>query len=362
MYVFVLPVSGGGFVSQLAILQHLCESQIIPDITLASSGGNVAAYIAAAANWKWAAIERIARELSHDLFVEPWNSISALSMIIGYFKGNMYNKGSGVNNFLKKYFTSDTIIKYEIWTGTYNKNRQQARLFCNKSKEASIMDVSCIDHNLTQSMSPIFANGNIELIGKAGSASASIPAIVPSQQILDESYVDGGVAGASPLTIMQEPILKYVRDNNTSQHIIYINSIDLSNPNINPIHNVLDTLKEATQDLVRSQTVIDRLSGYKLLRCYPGNMNVEEFICNYENMERIKEIQSKIKYSMLEIYPIDIFEINIVSFTSDDIVTAIRAAYKNCKCRFWWLCPDDITNTKNIYQLLDLCKSYDANA
>lgn len=357
MYILVLPVSGGGFVSQLAILQHLCESKFVPDLTLASSGGNVAAYVAAAANWKWPAIERIARELSQDLFAKPWNNVLSLSMIIGYFKGDVYDKGSGVHDFLSRYFTSSSITKYEIWTGTYNKNRQQARLFCNRSAEESIVNVSCIDHDLTQSMEPVFANGNIELIAQAGVASASIPAIVPPQRILGEDYVDGGVAGASPLTIMQEPILKYTQDNDAPLHIVYVNSVDLSSPNLKPIHNVLDTWRQATNDLVRSQTVIDRLSGYELLRCHPGVMHKEEFVCTYENLERVKLIQSRVKYSMLEIYPTDRFDIEIVKFNGDDVINAIHTAYKNCKCRLWWLSPTSNICDPNICILLDACKS-----
>lgn len=398
MYVLVLPVSGGGFVSQLGILQHLCESHFIPDLTLSSSGGNVAAYVAAAANWKWPAIERIARELSQDLFSRPWNSVSSLALVIGYFKGNVYNKGNGVHDFLLRHFTESSITKYEIWTGTYNKNRQKARLFCNRSNkiknmpteddetvsnkksfphsvsidenkvkntstksiskiETSIMDISCIDYDLTQSIDPIFAAGKIELIADAGVASASIPAIVPAQKIMDEDYSDGGIAGASPLSIMQEPILKYARDNNVPLHIVYINSVDLSNPRVKPIHNILDTWKQATNDMIRSQTVIDRLSGYELLRCHPGIMNKEEFICNYENIERVKLIQARVNYSMLEIYPTDRFDVELANFNGNDVISAIHMAYKNCRCRLWWISPSDSLCDPDVCHLLDACKN-----
>ena len=360
MYVLVLPVSGGGFVSQLAILQHLCESKFVPDITLASSGGNVAAYVAAAANWKWPGIERIARELTQDLFARPWNSVSSIAFIMGYFEGNVYNKGSGVYDFLKRHFTSETIVKYEIWTGTYNKDRQRARLFCNRSKKKSIVDVSYIDHDLTQSMDPVFTDGDIEIIAKAGIASASIPAIVPAQIIFGEQYIDGGVAGASPLIIMQEPILKYIRSNESvdkTLHIVYVNSVDLSSPNLKPCHNVIDTWRQATRDLVRSQTVIDRLSAYELLRCQPGTMNKEEFICNFENMERIKEIQSKVMYSMLEIYPIETHDVDIVAFNGVDVINSIKKIYGKCKCRLWWITPDESICDQAVCHILDQCKN-----
>ena len=332
MYVLVLPVSGGGFVSQLGILQHLCESKFVPDITLASSGGNVAAYVAAAANWKWCGIERVARELTQDLFARRWNSVASLAFIIGYFEGNVYRRGSGTHDFLSRHFTSETIVRHEIWTGTYNKERQKARLFCNREENESIVDVTCIDHDLTQSMEPVFTGGNIEVLAEAAVASASIPAVVPAQIIFDEPYIDGGIAGASPLTIMQEPILKYVRDNKAPLHIVYVNSVDLSSPNLNPCRNVFDTWRQATHDMVRSQTVIDRLSGYELLRCQPGTMNKEEFPCNHENLERVKEIQSKVMYSMLEIYPTCHNDVNIVGFNGDDVVSALRKTYGNCKC------------------------------
>jgi predicted acylesterase/phospholipase RssA len=339
MYILVLPISGGGFVSQLAILQHLCEINFIPDVTLASSGGNVAAYVAAAANWKWAGIERVASQLNQGLFVQPWNSNAALSVMIGYFKSNIYNKGSGIHDFLKQYFTPESIVEHEIWTGTYNKNRQQARLFCNRKRGQTVMDASCIDHDLTQSMTPVFADGNIDVIGNASLASASIPAFVPPQRILGEDYIDGGVASASPLTIMQEPILKRTRGG--SMHMIYVNSVDLSRPVNKPIHNVIDNWRQATSDLVRSQTVIDRLSGYEILRCYPGEMHKNEFVCNHENMKRLEQIQQTVRHSLLEIYPIQNYEINIGNFNGQDVVKAIREAYVNCRCRLWWLVTDD---------------------
>lgn len=347
MYIITLPVSGGGFVSQLAIISHLCEIGIKPDLTLASSGGNVAGYVAAAAEWKWPSILRISRELNQDLFAKPWSSISSIAFIMGYFKGEIYNRGNGVSDFLHKNFTPVSISNYEIWTGTYNKNRQKACLFCNR--DTSILDLSVIDHDLTQSMTPVFCNSNIDQIATVSIASASIPALVPPQFINDEPYVDGGVAGASPLTIMQEPILKYIRDNDQDMHIIYINSVDLSSSDLSPCHNVLDNWKQVTKDLVRSQTVIDRLSGYELLLCTQSmassisgksTINKSEFPCTYDNLLKIREIQRQTRYSLLEIYPTIQYDINITKFSGDDVVNAIHSAYNVCSCRLWWFSPD----------------------
>lgn len=362
MYLLVLPVSGGGFVSQLAIIQHLCEINFTPDLTLASSGGNVAAYIGAAANWTWPGIERIAREMSQDLFVTPWTTVASLAKIIGYFQGNIYNKGTGVCDFLKRHFNDKSIVDYEIWTGTYNKNRRKARLFCNRHKKDSILNISCIDHDLTQSIEPKFANGNMDLIASTAIASASIPALVPAERIDNEEFVDGGVAGASPLVIMQEPIIRYVRHNKTSLHIIYVNSMDLCTSNSNQCKNVVDTWKQATHDVVKSQIVNDRISAYNLLRCHSGDMNKDEFDCTYENMKRIKLIQEKIDYSMLEIFPTESHDVNIVSFKGDDVVAAIRKVYGKCRCRLWWLTPYQNRCIGDICNIIKQCKNIEESS
>lgn len=363
--VLVLPVSGGGFASQLAILQHLCETKYIPDITLASSGGNVAAYVAAGANWKWAGIERIARGLTQDLFAKSWHSLGITSFVIGYFEGNVYRKGSGVQEFLSECFDKTSITKYEIWTGTYNKDQNRARLFCNRSKKNSIMDITYIDKELTQSMDPVFAKGCISTIGKASIASASIPAIVPPEVIDNEQHQDGGVAGASPLTIMQEPILHHVKTFNKSLHITYINSIDLSAPINSKCNNIMDTWRSAAVDIVRSQTVIDRLCAYQLLRSHPGNVRKEDFPCNYENLERVKLIRNLVKYSLLEIYPVESHEVNIVKFNGEDIIQCIRKVYGNCRCRLWWIESDECLrcdDSHNICGIIENCKKCVVNS
>lgn len=352
MQLLILPVSGGGFVAQLAILQHLCEAKYVPDLTLASSGGNVAAYIAAAAEWKWPGIERVARNITQDLFAKQWNSIPIISLIIGYFQGNVYKKGDGVADILLKYFTEKTIGKYEIWTGTYNKTRQKARLFCNRSKDKSIVDISCIDCNLTRSMDPIFANNDIELIAKASVASASIPAIVPSESIGGDCYVDGGVASASPLIIMQDAIINHVKTKKCNLHLIYVNPNDLSANNLLPCNNVVDTWRQAAEDLIIAQTVIDRLSGYQILRAFSDLIHKNSFVCNYKNILIIKKLQQYINYSMLEIYPTKNMDINIVNFTSEDVINAIKKYYSICYCNFWWCQPTDDTHRETIEMLI----------
>ena len=337
MYTIVLPVSGGGFVSQLAIIQHLCEAEITPDLTLSSSGGNVAAYIAAAADWKWSGIERVSRELSKDLFISPWTSFSSMSAIVGYFKGEAFNKGIGVSSFLRDFFTEQSITKYEIWTGIYNKTRQKTRLVCNKNESESIIKFSSIDDELTQSMPPIYANGDTSLIAAASMASASIPAIVPPQKLFDEDYVDGGVGSASPLILVKSALIDYVQQNKLPLHLIYINCVDLSSQASKDINNVWDTCKQAANNLIKSQSVFDRLTAYDILKHYSSTINKEEFDCNFENLKSVKQRQKNYKASLLEIFPCERIEVDILKFNGEDAIVEMKKAYKNCKCRFWWV-------------------------
>lgn len=369
MYAFILPISGGGFVSQLAGLQYLCENDIKPNITLSSSGGNVAAFIASAADWKWAGIERISKELTNDLFASQWSNISIISNIIGWFQASRYNEGKNITGFFHKYFTKETIMNDEIWTGTYNKDQKRTCLFCNKKN--SILDISHIEYDLTQSTLPIFACGDINLIGKYGTASASIPSLVPPQKIIGSLYEDGGVSSSSPLTVMSDSILNYVINNKTSMHLIYINSVNLSNHNQKSINNIIDNIKETTSDLIRSSVVNDRLAGYKLLQHFErsqvisqnvdlqensetinenftGTINYKEFDCNYDNIKKIKTIQNEIKYSLLEIYPKVKYEINIINFNGNDIINEMHKSYKDLKCRFWFICSNDSDKINNI--------------
>jgi predicted acylesterase/phospholipase RssA len=355
MRVLVLPVSGGGFPGQLAIIQHLCESHLIPDITLASSGGNVAAYVAAAADWKWAAIERIGHELNKDLFAKPWNSFATVSFVVGYFEGNVYNKGNGVKAFLTEHFNAETITKYEIWTGTYNRAQQRGAIFCNRSQAESVVCTDCIDYDLTQSNPPVYADGNFDIISSAGVASASIPALVPPEMIEGEPHIDGGIAGASPLAIMQEPILQHTRTNDEPLHIIYVNSVDLAKVNIKPSRNVIDTWRQATKDLVRSQTGLDRMAAYNLFRCHPGTLHKDEFACTYDNMERVKTIESQVKYSMLELYPTETMDVDLASFTGPDVVATMKKLYNKCACRLWWL--TDAESVIDVHSIIQECKS-----
>jgi len=363
MKLLVMPVSGGGFVVQLAALQLLSGINFVPDVTLGSSGGNVAAYVGAAANWRRAGIERIARELSNNLFVQSWNSFSFMAFLLGYYKGELYNCGNGVEEFLQRHFADDTIGYYELWTGTYNQQRQRACLFSNRSRGETTLDPTIIDIDMAQCLPPVYTDGNFSLIAKASSASASIPALVPAQVIFGENYVDGGVSSASPLTVMKEPIIHYMKNTHQPLHLVYINSDNLSAPPDVTINTALDRTKQAIDALIRSHGVIDRQIGYDIIRCHnpDGEIHKDEFPCTPDNLQRLSTIWDNLHCSMLEVYPQKGVEVNITDFTGDDVLDKIAEARDICHCRLWWVTSHQLQLTASIRSLIDSCKSVSTN-
>jgi predicted acylesterase/phospholipase RssA len=336
MELLVLPVSGGGFVSQLAMLGLLGELGYRPTLTLASSGGNVAAYVAMAGGWTRAGIRRVSAALTDALFARPWNPISSIAFIVGFFQGNARQYGTGVVQLLSNYFTPATIQQYEVWTGTYNKDQQRARLFCNRSKSTTLIDDSLINLELTQSMSPYYAEGDIQSIAQYSLGSASIPAVVPPQIIDGERYVDGGIATASPLALLRDPLTALIGVDKRHLHIIYVNSVDLSRPYEIPCHNVVDNWRQATYNLVRSGTTLDRLAAYDLLRVDPKLIQHREF--NYCTAEIKSILQSRHLHtaSLLELCPSVPVEINLLNFDGAAVVGLIDHVEDHILCRFWW--------------------------
>jgi hypothetical protein len=336
MNIVVLPASGQNFVCQLAILQQLCDIDYKPNLTLGSSGGNLAAYLAAAADWNSKHIERLSRELKSYYFAMPWSSVKMIAGAVGFFNGNAFNTGYGLHEFMKIYFTKESITKYEIWTGIYNQDLQKFRLCCNRHKNDSLINNHDIDYELTQSMTPYFCNGDIDKITDCGLASAAIPGVIKPVIIDSHHYSDGALYGASPLSVCQNIILKHIKSNNQPIHITYINSKDLSQAHVKPTYNLFDTWLAAVNNLIKSQTLIDRLIAHELL-FNNKDVNYTTFKCNYDNLIKNKEKRMECQLTLLEIYPTKESDIDITNFTGEDVVRNLKDLSSLCQCHFWWI-------------------------
>jgi predicted acylesterase/phospholipase RssA len=228
MEAMVLPVSGGGFPAQLGLIQALLDGGYSPPhLVLASSGGNVAAYVAAMAGWNVNAISRVSKSLTQDLFIRNWIPFP-LHHLFGFFQGSLYRHGNGADSLLSTYSTQSSIQRTEIWTGCYNSLRKKAHFFCNRSADSTLLDHSYVDEDLMQCLPPTYLDGDMARISTVGMASASIPTIVPPVMIDGEPYVDGGLLYASPLTALQDALLEASdRQYGGRLHLTYVNSFDL---------------------------------------------------------------------------------------------------------------------------------------
>ena len=397
MRLFVLPVSGGAFPTQIALMAELTSLGVRPDLVMGSSGGNVAGYIGLAADWNPYAMERISALLNSGLFARswwPWPLNGIPSVLMGYFLGTVYRAGEGTLELFRSIFTPQTIGATEIWTGTLNRTTRRPQFFCNRKRGESCFDPKAFDPRLLNCMPLTFLDQDIARISKVCLASASIPILVPEQIIDGDYHTDGGTAFASPLTALQSQVMTACH--NQSLHIDYLSSYDLeSHPE--EIHDIGSEQHEAERpyrnlyehgsltanEMVRSLCLLDRLTALEMLRQRPttdqpdttlddliaslsltslstvsetsGVSNVnrnrnqqdtvrqpfEAIRCLELNdltraqLSEIERFRSCFRRSMLELFPITTKKVDLVSFDKDDISTIISQTRRRYRCRLW---------------------------
>ena len=229
-----MPVSGGKFINQLALLCEVYSAKKIsnnnlfkgteyysPNIVFGSSGGNVAAYIGLASDWSDFGIERSCQKLRSDIFISSWvpkefNFIP--SWMLSPLNGALYRKGKGANLLFEELFTSDTVKNCEIWTGTYNVTNKKAQFFCNLNKHDSMLN-SFYEENLFDILPHKYLDGNLKDISIVSAASATIPVFVETQVYDDFQYADGGVMYTSPLTVFSGEITRILLGHNSENYI-----------------------------------------------------------------------------------------------------------------------------------------------
>lgn len=386
MRLFVLPVSGGAFPNQIALMAELASVGVRPDLVVGSSGGNVAGYIGLAADWSPYAMERISALLNSKLFARswwPWPLSGIPSVLAGYFLGTVYRAGEGALELFRSIFTPQTIGGTEIWTGTLNRTTRRPQFFCNRRREESCLDPKTFDPRLLNCMPLTFLNEDIEKISKVCLASASIPILVPEQIIDNHYHTDGGTAFASPLTALQSQIIAAACGE--SLHIDYISSYDMEgqameeidhtaeeNGNERPYRNLYEHGSLTANEMVRSLCLMDRLTALEMLRCgsvgsatwpmedlpFPeaNTLSVTSLdpskrdliqqpfgairCLDVDNLTRsqlydIERFRSRFRRSMLELFPATTEKIDLVSFDKDDVVSIITKARKKYRCRLW---------------------------
>jgi hypothetical protein len=362
MKVWVFPVSGGSFPKQLGLLDELIEQNTNhtnygdkPDVSLASSGGNVSVYTALAGDYSIDGIERISRMLNSNLFLSSWwpGPVDFLpSWTIGFFRGAAYNHGYGVDTIFNQIFTNQTIGREEIWTGTTNMDVSRAQLFCNRSKDKSVLNMKNFDPPLVGCTPPIYLDSNVDKIAQVSIASASIPTVVPEQEVDGMPLYDGGVLYASPLT----PLQNVIQGQREGLHIIYFSSFDMDSecPPGSEVYTMSQIGTTTFDEIIRGLCVKDRLTGVELIKSF-GVVKTKSVIVDNRARERdciekddiivngkLSDMLalSKNSYSsLLELYPIgnENDSLNLASFTGEDVVALLEKTRKHYGVRLWYV-------------------------
>lgn len=238
MRVYIMPVSGSGFSAQIGILVAISlgflenqQSGPKPEIALASSGGNIAAYLGLAGDWNYQRILTACRTLTGQAFLTGWadNIPSWLFMAIAR---SSYRPGYGADSIFNYLFTPERLRNgsTEIWTGVTSRNSLEHQICTNRSKENSILSpqpiisvgakqgfgIQCIGDGsgggvqlcINDSLTTRYLDGNISEIAKITIASASIPWVVKPVVFENDLLIDGGAMYASPLSVLQNNLIE----------------------------------------------------------------------------------------------------------------------------------------------------------
>ena len=355
MNILAAPISGGCFGIQLAAIKKLCEIGYRPDICFVGSGGTVACLVAEAGNWKPSGIDMVVSELDSKVFIKKkckalFNVIP--SDVVGYFSGYMYESNPTPEVFMKNFFTSKSVQETEIWIGAINKRSGRLATFCNKSYEKSIIKGDNFNTSMYNSEPLRYLSGDIVNISRAMIASCSIPILLNSRDIGEESYIDCGTKFASPLTSMQEEI-KHLSVN--SVHIIYVSGYDVQRS-----LGVIDNNKTSTMSglfetipnhIVRGMVIADRSAAYQIISSTTTlNNPVMYAIAPISSLKEIILERSKCQASLIEIYPVTSIEVNIFDFTSKDLAENIAISGDLLGIRLWWSCKIGDKNRGRLFK------------
>jgi hypothetical protein len=111
-----------------------------------------------------------------------------------------YRSGVGTVELYRELYSPLTITKTEIWVGTYDVKRGKSQFFCNRGRSQSLLGSRWRETAFLYGALPLrWCNGDVDRIARTTLASASIPMVVPPQNVDGGEYLDGGITYSSPL-------------------------------------------------------------------------------------------------------------------------------------------------------------------
>jgi predicted acylesterase/phospholipase RssA len=291
--VYTLPVSGTAFTRQLAFLCLLSKAVKLspsdksfarPDIVLGSSGGNISAYIAFAADWDHNNISEIINLFDSETFLTSWDYYLIPDWIYFLMSRTLFSPGYGFEGIFKLWFSGRSARDgAEIWTGTVDKSTHRHQLFTNKAEGYTVLRPRLIGTNasgpvLAEAPEAIYLDGDLTAISEVTRASASIPFLVKPVSFNGIQYSDGGGIYASPLSSFSENLLTIGRAPPPNDRIMRMFFFSSSNVEHNPTSSV--SISSDLKDLIN------------------GNINQElRIFLNLLQSFDVPNIRNPVKYS-----------------------------------------------------------------
>lgn len=334
MKIHVLPISGGGFVSQLGVYYML--SQVFrckPDVSIGSSGGNIVAYIGMAADWRPERILETAGLINSTLFVQSWTPDFFPTWILFPVTQSVYRSAGGIERFFKTIFTPVSIRRTEIYTGTFNTSNERNTVFCNRTQSDSLLKYEPNDRSYEKSILDtdpvVYLEGDLKLISNAVYASASIPYITQGVVIKGDVHIDGGSMYASPLISMTKMIERYFESNpDELVQMTYFCSYNMETLFGKGIVKSISTLihslvlQDRNLAIVLFEKIIKRKSVYKRY--------------HKVDMSRLKSLFSPLenRHYLAILSPHESSEVNVTKFTGNDVKSIVEDT-NTCQVYIW---------------------------
>lgn len=204
------PISGGFFVSQLAVLASILEARhrasniddAFMDLYFGASGGGLANILSSYFHKDKESILRVVQFLDSDLFVKNWwkgRTSFIDSKVVSLFGKTFFQEGSGATDLFETLEKSQRRKDLELWFLTFNIDTDKPAISCTRDRDSSQfedLNPETLEDHLCEDV--IFLKNNIQDIVKTTLASASIPVLKDGVEINGNKYVDGGVANTVP--------------------------------------------------------------------------------------------------------------------------------------------------------------------
>lgn len=328
MDIVIAPISGGFFCNQIAMGCVLAKHGYNPSILMGASGGAVAISILTAANFEYNKILYTASACTSEMFAKPWDPLIP-SWLVGFFQGSIYNHSTKHNDILSQILVPDMLIDKEIWILTYNINHMKACTFCSTTKKKALLNVYAKHDSLINSvMDPVYLNGDLNSFGDAVLGSASIPTVVPAMHINGSYHIDGGIYFASGLIPLSESIKAM-----DSFHIVYLHGKNITTTSIcndlsnsqafDPTYNtIFESGGYAAASIIRSHIISDHRCLQDILTFKAAGTNI---ISKDISLEKYFATRDQWQCSVLELYTVTDAIVNVVSFTSEELIGKIKS-------------------------------------